>query len=55
MYYADWNGLNVDILYLSTFCPRGRGGGGGYVKSPRLSTRGGGGGQKWSKFDPRSC
>ena len=25
------------------------------VKCPQLSSRGGGGGQNWVKFDPRSC
>ena len=30
-------------------------GGRGVRRSPRLSTRGGGGGQDWVKIGPRSC
>ena len=56
MYHFDENEIHFEILgrvgALSTFCPRGQGGG---CKMSTLVHSRGGGGQNWSKFGPRSC
>ena len=57
MYYAEQNGLHVDILGGGGFCPPfvHVDKGGGVCKMSTLVHSRGGGGQKWSKFGPRSC